>query len=92
MSARPRPCKSGLVADDSDEFFMCYALFPQMRNVYRYGELRDCTYKFDDFKYCMSLKGEDLEERRKLWVRRRSEMWASRRVGGSSEDVWDVRE
>jgi len=76
----------------SDEFLMCYALMPQLRNVYRYGELRDCTYKFDDFKYCMSLKGEDVEERRRLWVRRRAEWWAARRVGPSSEDVWEARE
>lgn len=71
---------------------MCYALLPQLRNVYRFGELRDCTAKFDDFKYCMSLKGEDIEDRRKLWIRRRSEWWAARNVGVSSEDVWDVRE
>lgn len=45
----------------------------------------------EDFKFCMSLKGETEEEKRKLWVRRRAEWWAGRRVGGSSEDVWRVR-
>lgn len=70
----------------------CYALLPQMRNIYRHGELRDCSYKWDDFKYCLSLKSEDNDERRRLWVRRRAEWWAARRVGPSSEDVWDVRE
>ncbi|KAL1407531.1 hypothetical protein Q8F55_006964 [Vanrija albida] len=74
-----------------DEFLMCYALLPQLRNMYRFGELHDCTYKFEDFKYCMSLKGEDTEARRQLWIKRRAEWWAKRRVGESSEDVWDAR-
>ncbi|WVW79532.1 hypothetical protein I302_101501 [Kwoniella bestiolae CBS 10118] len=74
-----------------DEFLMCYALAPQLRSMYRYGEFRDCTWKWEDFKYCLSLKSEDEEVRRKLWIKRRAEWWAKRRVGGSSEDVWDVR-
>lgn len=81
-----------LESDGSDEFFMCAALMPQVRAVYRYGHLKDCTPKWDDFKYCMSLKSEDEEERRKMWIKRRAEWWAGRRVGPSSEDVWEVRE
>jgi hypothetical protein len=67
------------------------ALGPQLRNVYRHGAPKVCTTKFEDFKYCMSLKSVDEEERRKMWIRRRAGWWAARRVGGSSEDVWDVR-
>ncbi|CAD6590771.1 MAG: hypothetical protein TREMPRED_005875 [Tremellales sp. Tagirdzhanova-0007] len=59
-----------------DEFFMCYALVPQLRNFYRYGIPRDCTWRWKDFKYCLSLKSEPQE----------------RRVEGSSEDVWALRE
>lgn len=32
------------------------------------------------------------EERREAWIRRRAEWWANRRLGRSSEDVWDIRE
>lgn len=39
----------------------------------------------------MSLKGETEEARRRLWIRRRAEWWAGRRVGSSSEDVWNLR-
>lgn len=67
------------------------ALVPQLRNIYRHGELHNCSWKFQDFKYCMSLKSEDPEGKRELWVKRRAEWWARRRVGVSSEDVWDVR-
>ncbi len=31
------------------------------------------------------------EERREAWIRRRAEWWANRRLGGCSEDVWDLR-
>ncbi|KAK4689385.1 hypothetical protein P7C73_g728, partial [Tremellales sp. Uapishka_1] len=63
-----------------------------MRNIYRFGELRDCTYKFRDFKYCMSMKGDEPETKKELWIKRRAEWWAERRVNASSEDVWDVRQ
>ncbi|WWD21172.1 hypothetical protein CI109_105656 [Kwoniella shandongensis] len=65
-----------------DEFLMCYALVPQLRNMYRHGEFRDCTWKFQDFKYCLSMKSESPEARRELWVKRRADWWARRRVGG----------
>ncbi|WVF65385.1 hypothetical protein IAT40_000112 [Kwoniella sp. CBS 6097] len=74
-----------------DEFLMCYALAPQLRSMYRHGEFRDCTWKWQDFKYCLSLKSEDEEARRQLWIKRRADWWARRRVGGSSEDVWEMR-
>jgi hypothetical protein len=62
-----------------------------MRSFYRRGTINDCMYKWHDFKYCLSLKSEDEEMRRELWIRRKAEWWARRRVGVSSEDVWDVR-
>jgi len=37
------------------------------------------------------LKSESEEARRELWIKRRAEWWAARRVEGSSEDVWDRR-
>ena len=39
----------------------------------------------------MSMKSVEPEVKRQEWIRRRAEWWASRRVGKSSEDVWDVR-
>ena len=67
------------------------ALVPQLRNLYRHGESRDCRWKWHDFKFCLSLKSESEEARRELWIKRRAEWWAARRVEGSSEDVWDRR-
>jgi hypothetical protein len=42
--------------------------------------------------YCLSMKAEEMEDRKELWIKRRAEFWAKRRVGPSSEDVWDRRE
>ncbi|GAA5960310.1 hypothetical protein JCM8115_001136 [Rhodotorula mucilaginosa] len=74
-----------------DNFFLCYSLGSQIKSVYRHGTPRDCMPKFEDFKFCMSIKGLSEERRDELWVRRRAEWWARRRLGKSSEDVWEAR-
>lgn len=45
----------------------------------------------EDFKFCMSLKSFDEDEKRNAWIRRRAEWWAHRRLDKSSEHVWDMR-
>ncbi|GAA5889222.1 hypothetical protein JCM6882_000679 [Rhodosporidiobolus microsporus] len=74
-----------------DNFLLCYSLASQIKSVYRHGAPRDCTPKFEDFKFCMSVKGLSEEKKEEVWVRRRAEWWAERRLGKSSEDVWDAR-
>ncbi|GAA5908156.1 hypothetical protein JCM5296_000520 [Sporobolomyces johnsonii] len=74
-----------------DNFFLCYSLGSQAKSVYRHGVPRDCTPKFEDFKFCMSIKGLSEQKRDEVWVRRRAEWWARRREGRSSEDVWEAR-
>ena len=64
----------------------------QIKSLYRFGHrTTDCDRKFDDFKFCLTLKVMHPEERREAWIRRRAEWWAHRRLGKSSEDVWDIR-
>ncbi len=63
----------------------------QMKSLYRYGEMATCSPKLEEFKFCMSLKGMHPEEKRDVWIRRRAEWWARRRMHKSSEDVWDIR-
>lgn len=64
----------------------------QVKNIYRYGERTKCDQKFAGFKYCLTTKVMHPEERREAWIRRRAEWWATRRLGQSSENVWDMRE
>ncbi|CEQ40701.1 SPOSA6832_02355, partial [Sporobolomyces salmonicolor] len=64
---------------------------PPVKSVYRHGVPRDCSPKFEDFKFCMSVKGLSEQKREEVWVKRRAEWWARRREGRSSEDVWEAR-
>ena len=50
-----------------------------------------CSAKWNEFKFCMSIKGLHPEQRRDAWIRRRAEWWARRRLGLSSENVWEMR-
>ncbi|KAH9911437.1 uncharacterized protein BXZ73DRAFT_93392 [Epithele typhae] len=74
-----------------DDFLLCHALGSQVRSLYRYGSTSKCSNKWEDFKFCMSLKSLHPEEKRDVWIRRRAEWWALRRQVKSSEDVWEVR-
>ncbi|GAA5897650.1 EMI1 family protein [Sporobolomyces salmoneus] len=74
-----------------DNFLLCYSLASQTKSVYRHGAPRDCSPKFEDFKFCMSVKGSSEEKKEEVWVKRRAEWWAERRLGRSSEDVWDAK-
>ncbi|KAG6877470.1 hypothetical protein C0993_007087 [Termitomyces sp. T159_Od127] len=75
-----------------DTYLSCSVIRNQIKSIYRYGERPVCGPKFEDFKFCFSLKSLDPEERRDLWISRRAEWWAHRRLTKSSEDIWDIRE
>ena len=63
----------------------------QLKSLYRHGEMSKCGRKMEDFKYCMANKSLHPEDRRDVWIRRRAEWWAKRRLEKSSEDVWEMR-
>jgi hypothetical protein len=39
----------------------------------------------------MSIKNLSEEKKEEVWIQRRAEWWAKRRMGKSSEDVWEAR-
>lgn len=39
----------------------------------------------------MSIKNLSEERKEEVWIKRRAEWWAGRRLGKSSEDVWTAR-
>ena len=63
----------------------------QLKSIYRFGEMAHCSAKWNEFKFCMSIKGLHPEQRRDAWIRHRAEWWARRRLGLSSENVWEMR-
>ncbi|KAL9941011.1 hypothetical protein V8E36_000499 [Tilletia maclaganii] len=75
-----------------DEVVRCYALFPQIRHIYRYGNISDCADKSDNWKACLMLRGLDGEEKYKAWIQRRAEIAAHKRLSKeSTEEVWSFR-
>ncbi|KAF8897031.1 hypothetical protein CPB84DRAFT_1681687 [Gymnopilus junonius] len=75
-----------------DDYLGCSVIRSQIKSIYRFGERRGCERKFQEFKFCLSLKSMHPEEQRDAWIRRRAEWWAHRRLEKSSEDVWDMRD
>lgn len=63
----------------------------QLKSIYRFGEMAHCSAKWNEFKFCLSTKGLHPEQRRDAWIRHRAEWWARRRLGTSSENVWERR-
>jgi len=71
---------------------ICIVIRNQIKSVYRFGHrVQECDRKYDDFKFCLTLKVMHPEEQHEAWIRRRAEWWAHRRLGKSSENVWDIR-
>ncbi|KAH8828085.1 hypothetical protein DL96DRAFT_1601645 [Flagelloscypha sp. PMI_526] len=63
----------------------------QVKSIYRYGKRPDCDWHIEEFKKCLTMKLKSPEDRRDIWIQRRAEWWAKRRIEKSSEDVWDAR-
>jgi hypothetical protein len=73
-------------------YFLAKGLASQTTSLYRQGRLKeDCQDIFHDWAFCLTLRGLEPEEKRRQWIQRRAEWWARRRLGRSSEDVWDAR-
>lgn len=75
----------------SDAQSKMVVLGTQLKSIYRFGEMAHCSAKWNEFKFCMSIKGLHPEQRRDAWIRHRAEWWARRRLGLSSENVWEMR-
>ncbi|KAL9081820.1 MAG: hypothetical protein Q9159_007004 [Coniocarpon cinnabarinum] len=75
-----------------DNAYYCASMGGQLNNIYRYGGLRSCTEQWKQWRFCMRMKTMSEDEKKKRireWYLRKD---AVRRVGKSSEDVWEVRQ
>ncbi|KAJ3841617.1 hypothetical protein F5878DRAFT_609763 [Lentinula raphanica] len=88
----PTPEETPTCINLFDTYLACNAIRSQVKSFYRYGERTHCSQKLEDFKFCLGLTRMEPDERRDVWIRRRAEWWAERRLGKSSEDVWEMRE
>ncbi|ORY95802.1 hypothetical protein BCR43DRAFT_441505 [Syncephalastrum racemosum] len=45
-----------------DAVWQCYTLGAQAIHYYRYGEKKDCSGRWEDFKFCLKTKPKSSEE------------------------------
>ncbi|KAF2178338.1 hypothetical protein K469DRAFT_731781 [Zopfia rhizophila CBS 207.26] len=74
-----------------DSAFYCASFGGKFNDIYRYGELRDCSEHWSDFWFCMRIKSKGAEVKKALVRERYREK--EERVKGrpNSEDVWEKR-
>ncbi|RGP61644.1 early meiotic induction protein 1 [Fusarium sporotrichioides] len=76
-----------------DQAWGCNGMGGQFTAVYRYGEMRSCSEHWDDFWFCMRVKGYSGEQReRAIREHYRAKEFTKYGPGKpSSEDVWESR-
>lgn len=74
-----------------DYAFFCQSFGGQWVNVYRYGELRNCSERWSDFWFCMRTMSYPTEQREKLTADYHREKLDKYKGVPTSEDVWEMR-
>ncbi|GAA5796162.1 hypothetical protein EDC94DRAFT_612437 [Helicostylum pulchrum] len=74
-----------------DAVFQCYTLGSQAINYYRYGSKRDCSGKWDDFKFCLKTKTKSSELADAMIRERQAKKDATKMKGRNSEEIWEAR-
>ncbi|CAG8504053.1 9580_t:CDS:2 [Ambispora gerdemannii] len=80
------------ITQSFDAIMNCWSMGSQIRNRYRYGENKDCSEKWQDFKFCFRVKKEDEEGRKRLLQERQREKDAKKAKEKNSLDIWELRE
>ncbi|KAI8370886.1 hypothetical protein EDC96DRAFT_502700 [Choanephora cucurbitarum] len=75
-----------------DAFFQCYTLSSQATNYYRYGTKKDCSGKWDDFKFCLKTKTKPVDVADAMLRERKAAKEAVKKQGRSSEEVWEAKQ
>jgi hypothetical protein len=75
-----------------DELYACYSIGGQFRNLYRYGEMNNCKEKREKMKFCLFVKlnGEE-EKKRQIAEFYKRDLAKKQSQHGSSENVWSRR-
>ncbi|KAK7547665.1 hypothetical protein IWX49DRAFT_578859 [Phyllosticta citricarpa] len=77
--------------DAFDYAFHCQSLGGQLTNWYRFGTLRSCSDRWDDFWFCMRTRGYGDDERAKAITAHFAAKEKRYREMPSSEDIWEQR-
>lgn len=76
-----------------DAAFYCSSLGGHFNDIYRYGQLRDCSEHWSDFWFCMRTKNSygPVDTKHRMIQDRYREKEEKLRAGPSSEDFWRIR-
>lgn len=74
-----------------DVAYFCSSMGGQLSNVYRYGGLRSCTEQWRQWRFCMRTKAMSEDEKKRRIREFYMEREAKKRVGRSSEKIWEIR-
>ncbi|CDH48250.1 predicted protein [Lichtheimia corymbifera JMRC:FSU:9682] len=80
------------VSQTFDAVWNCYTLGAQALNYYRYGEKKDCSEKWEDFKFCLTTKTKSNEVADRMIRKREEEKAMEKKRLRSSEEVWELRQ
>ncbi|KAJ3361781.1 hypothetical protein GGF32_006956 [Allomyces javanicus] len=91
-SPYPEPDDTCSISDALSAVYTCYSFKYQALSYYRYGTKSDCTAKWEQFKFCLSVKPKPAEEAREMIRERRAVLEAEAKKKPSSLDVWELRD
>ncbi|KAF2749677.1 hypothetical protein M011DRAFT_392829, partial [Sporormia fimetaria CBS 119925] len=74
-----------------DTAFYCASLGGHFNDIYRYGELRQCSEQWADWRFCMGLKTRTKADREGLIQERYKAKEEKMLQGPNSEQVWKRR-
>ncbi|KAI9716894.1 MAG: hypothetical protein M1812_005043 [Candelaria pacifica] len=74
-----------------DSAFYCQSMGGQFNNLYRYGEVRNCSENWSQFWFCMRTKSQPMEKKGAMIQEHYRQRAVKYKVGPSSEDIWEVR-
>jgi hypothetical protein len=75
-----------------DDLWICLSLSKQIINIYRYGERKSCSDKWDHLKFCLSLSKDDEATRQQRIYEREKAKWEKRINEPCLLDIWEERE
>ncbi|KAG0173350.1 hypothetical protein DFQ30_008223 [Apophysomyces sp. BC1015] len=75
-----------------DSVWQCYTLGAQAMHYYRYGEKKDCSIRWEDFKFCLTTKTKSNEVADKMLRQREQEKEKTKKRQRNSEEVWEARD
>ncbi|CAO3621218.1 unnamed protein product [Cunninghamella blakesleeana] len=74
-----------------DSVWQCYTLGSQAIHYYRYGSRKDCSAKWEDFKFCLTTKTKSSEVADAMVRNRDAQKQLEKKKQRNSEEVWELR-